>query len=1420
MDQNNPQEFRDSEAKMRETFSVMHGAVVELRNVARVGCQLSDAVVLWEKALLASKGLEGFHPKGEDGACLDQLALGLEELESSAREFFRDTDADDAETARRCAVLRAVARLLLRLTRGLEEKEARDETPFLIQELRDIDNGLDGEEEVDTGAAEDILYDNETIRAAKIEIMSLRAEVLKAQAEHQLEAAKQIQECELSDAYRVFRLSRSLSSASFHLELGIENAHEGARESLSTVAQELRCESERLRDLFVLFMKTTEDKDGLDIAVEASRWVTGEIDQARMDSYEDRTIGQVKVLQCLETDGKNFVTGMKAVAKRIRSLPADEVGEENAKAGKRADRKLRRMVRRMGSVIADRILSLRLDRTFGPRQVKRWEKMIFWLIMVVMLLIVIDHFSGPSITEEEVAQAEVVEQQSEDQGEEDWEEIGKGIWSTIGWTVWVDTLICLILLWDFMIRLLLSPSRLAYFRRNFITEFLPSLPFGLLQGLMAVDKLRFIRTARLVRVARVLRVLRPIIRLSRLFLFLARAADRLVERNSWFLNQNIVFATEDEQAESNLTLLSRARNIDSWIAGRTSNVLKGLPVEAQIVGAEWRMGLIEAEFSCHDGGVAAASVKRKHGEERIRDLDVDSVVDNLRGLDDNQVAEIVGVDVARQLTASLSFFRLPFLRHFAFSRFLLGPSGAPDPLWTTARLGRLSGDLLAWVARGIHWFADLYGTITGAQFLDRVGIQLVKATIRPAKRLVIFVVVISVILGMAWLTQVPAFIKGVDSLRDALKFPIIVLGVVCFIPLALGLWLRRIAGQAVDFFDRVSEAQFFALTETAKEVHGDRDVSYLVERVLMPEHKLLVPEEAVAEREVARSALFAVCQKQDNINDEASPLPWSMCDAMMLYYRDFIDGAYFHKNDTKIANILVGNLTLENIRRNRLQFDAKRFKRLDRLDIARDKGGISGPRVWFNFITHSVAQHTARLIIEYNQHCIPVDEYNAADAEDRRIFDAWLARRERISLARRRNEVLTTDESQTTDSSGGTLVYRTTEFNALNFLTKEEKRDNAIRSRFGDDVANLLLEDRENLIRDIFGTFPMHELAKSKRTINPYRFYRKYLARGRVFAFPLILVWLVLCGVRLLIKRIVLIVKDVLNPNDRPLKVSAGRSGFEVARRKIHRMRRPVVMETVRLRALFDVEYLGIAIPGITEDSIRPEDLLVEDLRRLDASERDWQNFREIKTKREQQIRVLSRFLRDQAEAGHQIADDIVARNENLVGREGQAMRVVATAFACDHLGSYSILSAIAELRDVIHRLPKEETRWQRFRLSKKTLAKVEKYWEFIADPETNESMLRILAASLDHGHKVARKHLANLDELLPEGVDPIEHVYGILLEAGERPSSWSEQMIAVRTVQSLGMLDLEGYEQIIRDLGGYTDDESVESKSKVRRHL
>ncbi len=59
-----------------------------------------------------------------------------------------------------------------------------------------------------------------------------------------------------------------------------------------------------------------------------------------------------------------------------------------------------------------------------------------------------------------------------------------------------------------------------------------------------------------------------------------------------------------------------------------------------------------------------------------------------------------------------------------------------------------------------------------------------------------------------------------------------------------------------------------------------------------------------------------------------------------------------------------------------------------------------------------------------------------------------------------------------------------------------------------------------------------------------------------------------------------------------------------MALRKIHRMRKPAFMESLRLRAYFDVEYLGLPLPTAPY-SLGTDSLLEHDLDFIGATRRD-----------------------------------------------------------------------------------------------------------------------------------------------------------------------------------------------------------------------
>ena len=88
----------------------------------------------------------------------------------------------------------------------------------------------------------------------------------------------------------------------------------------------------------------------------------------------------------------------------------------------------------------------------------------------------------------------------------------------------------------------------------------------------------------------------------------------------------------------------------------------------------------------------------------------------------------------------------------------------------------------------------------------------------------------------------------------------------------------------------------------------------------------------------------------------------------------------------------------------------------------------------------------------------------------------------------------------------------TVEFTAVDFLADDPERDAEIRARFGPQVAELVRRDRQQNVRRAFRSFPLHELPASSRTINPFALYETYLAGGRIVLLPFYLIGAVARG--------------------------------------------------------------------------------------------------------------------------------------------------------------------------------------------------------------------------------------------------------------------------------------------------------------------
>ncbi|MEC7724974.1 MAG: hypothetical protein VYD05_05650, partial [Planctomycetota bacterium] len=346
---------------------------------------------------------------------------------------------------------------------------------------------------------------------------------------------------------------------------------------------------------------------------------------------------------------------------------------------------------------------------------------------------------------------------------------------------------------DFAFELLLHPSRWSWFRRNALTDLVPAIPSVLfllpaapLSG--GGDNLLLLRILRVLRVtwaARYVQALRPLLRSARLLLFLLRGLDGLASRFSKLLNREFVFVPA--AADVKRTAQEEGRRELAFDALRREHELVELLPQAQrrellherVAAARAALSELPAE---------AFTVTTSHAA--VRDVAIGDAIEfmwTLRTQDLRRFLEpsdVQALDRVVRILSAVPVRWLPLIRRLAVH---------PLPESAEARivaLGRRVADWLeSWHGRML-FFADLHGIVTGPQILDRVATAMVKASQRPAVRLLLFG-------GLFLLFD--RLLRGTavgDLLSTIVGLPLVLLGSFCLVFLFLGHWMKRLAGQA------------------------------------------------------------------------------------------------------------------------------------------------------------------------------------------------------------------------------------------------------------------------------------------------------------------------------------------------------------------------------------------------------------------------------------------------------------------------------------------------------------------------------------------------------------------------------------------------------------------------------------------------
>ena len=1105
--------------------------------------------------------------------------------------------------------------------------------------------------------------------------------------------------------------------------------------------------------------------------------------------------------------------------------------------------------------LQEKRLQNRLESIFGCRVVKRFEQLIFFLILLVLGLLIYELIW---VSDDDVETRHTL--------------------------ALIDTSICFIFLVEFFTKLWLSDHRRFYFKRRWFVDLLPSIPFVFFTDYLFLEAIpadhlvtgRAARLAKLSRLARYVLIIRPFIRAIRLISFTLRGLDRFVRRYSQWLNQNLVFFEPQQEirrrTQPNLyaeceriygETLMQSRHVNARLSPKTLTIL--IPQYIVTLSAHLDMENAPLQRSLLDGP-----------NERMskRDIPVEKAIHALLNIQGAQLEAYLGVDFSRRLYFSLGIFNIPVIRSLPIFRQLLEHRRNSTPLDFAAWVVRSFGRILELMMTIGYWFADLYGIITGPKLIDRVGSTLVRSFERPAKRLLIIGAIFLIMQLFVSALGVPFFSPALGALQKFIGLPVIVIGSICLIPLIFGTWMKNLAGQATELYRLTSEAQLINLLKDLKEQSASKDLELIFRRVLFPEIYLesisknrdfdaeaplpQTVEINTKATEFADQMLPILHQPIDFIEgyaettlqdrnhqewvqrgqpNEEEPLidlsdvkgshlsaypvasdHWWLEHKVFLLYRDYLDGTLLHQSDIKTTEQLLGNLSIRNLLHTKINLTKKEIKMLHRIDLGSHRS-LFGPFMWFSLISQSISQSTAKLLLDYNRFVIPKDMVEHRPELAQRLYAQWKATKgvgahnPELSLEERHPEL---------------PLYQNTDFSALHLLTVMRGHEEMIRSRFGDDMYEILLRDQRKLIRGIFSSYPLHELPKGARTFNPYQLYQEYLFGGRIFTLPFRLIGLFFKVIGLGLKWMKQKIDEIRFPDMKPPPIIAQKD-FIVAQRKIDRMRKPIYMKVMELRARVDFAYLGLSFNGVFPPSdplSRP--LFETDLDFIQAIEVERHSFLERQTACRAELKALTRLLKQEGLFGDDLACYLSEQMPYLLGREEEVVRALSMAYLVDFKGIQSYFQTLEKMRELFDDSLNGQPN-RAFRLHKQLLVSAGRSAQrFVKRGEDQErkgfqhfwDRLGYAARSQEGDEKLCwARYLNEGRDLRPllclfaeeGGVD----FHSIFIEVMQYTHSWTDELVTLRTIQTLSILDIQNYRNYIWNIGDYEQDRPCDSDAQ-----
>ncbi len=947
--------------------------------------------------------------------------------------------------------------------------------------------------------------------------------------------------------------------------------------------------------------------------------------------------------------------------------------------------------------------------------------------------------------------------------------------------MYIDTGICFCFLADFVFRLSLAGP--WYFPSHALFEFLPAIPFSLLfsSQLALFDSIKSLRfVALLTRGTRAPMILRPLVRSFRFSAFLMGGLDRIVRQLRPLFDYDIHIGLQsEERADTSSPPERKVRQLQNQYSYQVRVYFRELsPYEGRRFLLAYLSLLAAVAGKLSEN---APALRPGTGFEG-RTITIGRIASQLRSLDPVQVEVDLGSWSTERLASALAYFNIVPFKYLPFFRDLARAGNCRDSATAVCQAAGAVSVLAEKAEALIHVFADFRGVGTGPQLLDRFASMVVKTARRYATRLLItgtlfvFVTLLVNISGISMLAPVAAFFQKI------LGIPIIVLGFFSTLVLCGALYLQRLAGEAIESWHKTAEAQFINLGTEEKALTSRDDRGFLSRRVLNEEEKVLGNETDYARKQLE--------MRKDKVD---------------YLYRDWLSGAMLHKSDIKLAEQLLGNIAIQQLRGCSLHESASQRRQREKRSLAAANASLFKPLFYFRLVVDTLSVETAKLIVEYNRAAVPLTELPHLTDEERAQYNAWIGqeaqgRRQRGSLP-------------------WNTEFRTTFFTARHFLSPHPAVLESITQHFGESVTRRLRRDRVSLIKEIFGLWPLN-----LGDINPYLFYQRYCASFRILLLPLRLLWWSLKGLCFVVKRTSFLLQEIRGTVP-PAEVNRNvPAPFSVARRKIVRIRQGMLEEATQLRAMIDPQFLGIE--PLQNNKLTDEAPGKKDLEYFeDASGMNGLLVRKRKRAHGDAVR-FQLFLKEEGWDGHSFAQAArilcCGHHSEPCSNPEEVVRACFLAYCLNWHNCKVNLHAEKIVMEFFGRLRRhaqpEMNLLPRLRIRLLVSLKLFRKKNRCAR-SLYRSLLHLIPEKKLHSQLLplflsAEESIINAASLVI-GHEPLRRSR---YTAGRRelqkialtPSFWSDHLITIRTLQSIAILDIMTYVRMVYALGEY---DKVEGK-------